>query len=352
MAINGKVVFASGASADFDIWRLNLDNGELKQLTYGNDFNIFPRWSPDGSKIVYISTQDDQVPSIWVMHANGDRKTKLTSNIYCQFPSWSPDGSSIIFTGNAQDPNEIEVCSIALDGSPAKRLFKYKGIEETPSYSPDGKKIIFSAQTHGKAGSHPNRDSDIVEYSLAEKEFKVLCTHPAKDYSPVYSPDGSKVAFISHRKEKTAEQYHEKYLKFRELITNGSNMEARNAIRDMRKFESDGDIFIMNSDGSSIKQLTTSSSLDNGVCWSPCGNYLMYTSTPKSNNEIDRLKIIDANSGSNISLSYDRTPLEKEIGAFQVLNRTITQKIIPDFLERLFMSGCFWGEERHPHWID
>lgn len=350
MDLKGKVVFSSGISVNFDIWCLDLESGSLSQLTYGDNVNDFPRWSPDGRHIAYVSVQEDSIPSLWTMQADGQHKRRLTTNIYCRAPSWSPDGKHLIFAGNATDKTEMEVCTVGLEGGSPERLFTYRGVEKTLSYSPDGHKIIFSAPASENASTLSTRDTEIVQYNVRGGDFQVLCSHPAKDYAPIYSPDGNRFAFISHRNAKSADEYQTAYQEYREILVNGTNAEARAAMVRMRRFEEDGDVFVANSDGSQITQLTHDSGADNGVCWSPCGNYLMYTSASISEHETERLKIIDARSGERIPFSYDRTPLEQEIGSFQFLNATFFQKVVPDSIEKLFVEGSFWGEERRPHW--
>jgi Tol biopolymer transport system component len=63
------------------------------------------RFSPDGSRIVYVSSEADGKGDIWVMSADGNAKVRLTARdeTYDYFPSWSPDGSRVVFCSNARD---------------------------------------------------------------------------------------------------------------------------------------------------------------------------------------------------------------------------------------------------------
>jgi Tol biopolymer transport system component len=178
----------------------------------------------------------------------------------------------------------------------------------------------------------------------------VLAHHPAKDYGAVYSPQGDRIAFVSHRNNRSAEEYNQMFLDYKDAIINGSNAEARAAMVRMRNFEDDGDIFVMNADGSEIVQLTHDSRSDKGICWSPCGSYLMYTSAARNDNDQERLHVLDSYSGKKIHFDYCREAFEREIGARQALNQSIFQQMTPDFIERLFTDGGFFGEERDPHW--
>jgi Tol biopolymer transport system component len=178
----------------------------------------------------------------------------------------------------------------------------------------------------------------------------VLASHPAKDYGPVYSPSGDRIAFISHRKARSAEEILNAYREYHEILTHGSNSEGRAAMQRMKNFESDGDIFVANADGSDVRQLTHDSAMDKSLCWSPCGDYLMYTAAPRSDTGGERLKIINSSTGEAIPFRYDRRAFEAEVQSERLLNQTIFQKLIPDALERLFLDHSFFGEERNPHW--
>lgn len=352
MTIAGKIIFSSGVSVNFDIWSLDLTSGKLTQLTFGDNLNDYPRWSPDGKYISYVSTEADMIPSLLIMNADGSSKRKITSNMYCQSPSWSPDGSHLIFTANSIDKNEIDVYSIKPDGSSLKRIFNYRGIEEKPSYSPSGDSIIFSSVPSLTRQTEAEINSEIIEYNINQNAFKVIASHPAKDYAPTYSPDGKVIAFVSHRKSRSVADYRAALEDFKNTIINGDNSEAREALKRLRNFEEDGDIFLINSDGTGLKQLTKNSYADNNICWSPCGKYLLYTSAPSDNNASERLVIVEASSGKEVSFSYDRTPLENEIGSLALLNSSLFQRLTPDFIERWSIDKSFWGEERNPHWIE
>ena len=64
-----------------------------------------PRFSPDGQKIAYVSSDADGKGDVWVMNADGSAKERITArdDTYDYFPSWSPDGKRIVFCSNARD---------------------------------------------------------------------------------------------------------------------------------------------------------------------------------------------------------------------------------------------------------
>lgn len=350
MGLTGTVVFSSGRAVDFDIWSLDLATGKLTQLTRGEHFNDYPKWSPDGSRIAFVRVQEDAIPSLWLMDRDGGNQRRITHDVVCQAPSWHPDGSRIIFSGNVGNRSELSVCSVSCDGSDLQTIFDAPGIESTPMLSPDGECVIFAASSSTQGQYLPLGATDIMEYRFSDRTLRSIHSHLAKDSGPVYSPDGERIAFTSHRNGKSAADYEEIFRQYREILSKGTNAQARKAIQLMKTFQGDGDIYISNRDGTHLVQRTDDHRADRSLCWSPCGNFLMYTSTQLDDPHTDRLIVINANTGEPVGLSYNREPLEQEIGAQQALNRGIFAQLTPDLVERLFVESSFWGAERHPDW--
>jgi Tol biopolymer transport system component len=132
-----------------EIYVMNADGSNQTRLTFDEARKDDPRWSPDGSKVVYTSTISGQF-EIYVMNIDGKEQIKLTDSQpgYSNFtPSWSPDGKKIVFeVVNSNDSNNTrhEICVINADGSDRIELIGYQsGPNLFPSWSPDGQKIIF-----------------------------------------------------------------------------------------------------------------------------------------------------------------------------------------------------------------
>lgn len=350
MELSGKIVLSSGISVDFDIWSYDFASDTLSQLTHGDNYNDFPTWSPDGSKIAYVCTEEDLIPSLWTMDSNGTNKVRLTNHVFCEASSWHPDGTRILFVSNFSNREELDVTSIKPDGSDLRLEFSYKGKETSPRYSPTGETILFSAEAPESKGTLHTRDTDIIEYHLDKKSFHRLSSHEAKDNSPRYSPDRSQIAFISSRNDKSSEEYQAAYAKYLMDMRQGTNAQARAAMETMRKFEGDGDVFVMSADGSNIRQLTFDNRSDSDVCWSPCGKFLMYTSSPRGSHESARINVIQSDTGQKLPFRYDRSSFEREIGSDRFLDRKFFLKLMPNFIERRLHDSSLWGEERRPDW--
>src|SRR5437588_261547 len=104
---NGKIAFSSDRNGFLDIYLMNSDGADQRQLTFGgvNPADGFrrtyasnPVWSPDGTKIAFISIKDNDWTGIYVMNTDGTNRLRLTSSqANDDSPKWSQDGSKIAF---------------------------------------------------------------------------------------------------------------------------------------------------------------------------------------------------------------------------------------------------------------
>ena len=95
---------------------MNADGSGQTRLTNSPDYDGEPVWSPDGSRIAFVSIRDTG-QQIYTMNADGSSVTRLTSANYPEFPSWSPDGSQIAFSADADGDGWLELVVINAGGS-------------------------------------------------------------------------------------------------------------------------------------------------------------------------------------------------------------------------------------------
>ncbi|HWC73691.1 MAG TPA: hypothetical protein VG454_07110, partial [Gemmatimonadales bacterium] len=144
----GKIAFTSNRSGNFEIYVMNADGSGVTNLTTGAD--MYPAWSPDGSKIAFQSTRDDPTGSIYVMAADGSGVTRITTGGGDGGPAWSPDGTKIAFhrtvcVGNTCQ-HDLFVVNAA-DGSGLTQVASGPDDQVNPAWSPDGAWIAFDAES-------------------------------------------------------------------------------------------------------------------------------------------------------------------------------------------------------------
>lgn len=173
-----KIVFSDNGTA---IKVVNADGSGLTQLTA--NFDGAPAWSPDGSKIVFHrfqSTPAGNLPSLWIMDANGENETLLYDDDTVDngpvFADWAPDGSKLVFTTHSF----AQVFVIDADGSNATQL-TFDGYNFLPVFSPDGTKIAFTSSRNGGIwtmntdGTHQVRRNtvDVSDYRISWQPLHV-----------------------------------------------------------------------------------------------------------------------------------------------------------------------------------
>ena len=96
---DGKIIFPTKDSIKTDIWMIDGDGADKRQLTAGDALERSPETSPDGRFIVYVSTQNGQ-QNIWRMDADGSNQIALTNGEGESFPVFTPDGKWVVYTSS------------------------------------------------------------------------------------------------------------------------------------------------------------------------------------------------------------------------------------------------------------
>jgi Tol biopolymer transport system component len=171
-------VFTSTKDGDLDIYTMNVDGTNVKQLTNTRGYDGGPWWSPDGTQIVYRAhhpkdsaelAQYNELlannmirPSkveLFVMNADGSNNRQITNLGGANFgPTWTPDGTRIIFASNYENPRsrDFNLVLVNLDGTGLTKITTHPEFDGFPMFSPDGTKLIWGSNRNAKSEGETN----------------------------------------------------------------------------------------------------------------------------------------------------------------------------------------------------
>ncbi len=224
-----------------NLWMIDVATGEQRPLTSGNNSNFSPRWSPDGSKLLYVSTEEGGA-QLWMRWMDTGQTAKI-SNLTASpgAVTWSPDGRwismSMFVPGFSDADNTLEL-NVELPSPPSgatwappakvisKMTYRADGAGYLPdgfnhlfvvpadggsprqltsgdfnhfghSWTPDSEHLVLAANRHDEWRYDP-ADSEIFELELASGEMRALTSRHGPDNSPQVSPDGSQILYTGN----------------------------------------------------------------------------------------------------------------------------------------------------------
>lgn len=246
----GTIGYNSNKDGDFEIYTMNADGSNPQNISNNIKFDYASCWSSNGETIYFYSNRDGN-EEIYSIHSDGTNPINLTKNKAAdRIPDISPNGKLLAFYSDRDNENgEIYVMNIA--DKTTKRLTNNQFYEESPSFSNNSKKLLFTKEILEVKDSVKASNGDIYLLDLNTKKETRLTFKRGFDSGAKFSPDDKKIAFYG-----------------RDEITGNY------------------DIFIMNSDGTDIKNLTNDKLQDFSPVWSPDGNWLAFTRGNSENYDI------------------------------------------------------------------
>lgn len=148
-----NILYTAHREGDFDVYRMELESGAEQRLTRDPGLDDGPEYSPDGKYIYYNSMRSGNM-ELWRMNSDGSEKLQLTNDSYSNwFPHPSPDGRYLVFItylenqGDRHPPmKDVALRLMDLSDNSIKSLCRFTGGQgsiNVPSWSPDGSKLAF-----------------------------------------------------------------------------------------------------------------------------------------------------------------------------------------------------------------
>lgn len=240
-AAQPQIVYESWWNGNPDVWIMNADGSNQRALTTDPSRDQGPVWSPDGSRIAFMSDRDGDT-EIFTMAADGTDVIQLTRNAaFDMYPVWGPTGRIAFISTRNVSNGTTEIWTMNRDGSGLARLTSNDGSDAYPAWTPDGR-ILFASAPNLRAGVSLGAQQEIYRMNADGSGVVRLTDNTCTDLAPSSSPDGTMIAFASDC--------------------------GRASIG----------VTVMTADGSGVRALSTNAGTENWPTWSPDGTKIVYAS--------------------------------------------------------------------------
>jgi Tol biopolymer transport system component/imidazolonepropionase-like amidohydrolase len=198
-----------------DLYVMPISGGQAKRITGGAMFDMQPRWSPDGTRIAFISDRDG-LNNVWTMLPDGSdlRPVSKETSRDVNSPAWSPDGQYLFVRKHFVDQRSAgagEVWMYHVSGGTGLQVTDRNGWQKDagePAISPDGKTLYYSKDVTPGTQFEYNKDPYAGIYAILRRDLetgeeRILSGGAGGSITPAPSPDGKRLAFIRRVRLKT-----------------------------------------------------------------------------------------------------------------------------------------------------
>lgn len=225
----------------YGIYLVEADGSGARPAIVRTAPTLYPRWSPDGSRLAFHSTPFGAGFHVYTARTDGADEQHLAGALGLDaFADWAPDGRRIAFSSDRDGPEAIYV--MGADGSGQRRLSASTAQDTLPAWSPDGTRIAFLR----RSGASTAAGYTLWVMHADGSEAHALVDDVGEDGAPAWSPDGSRIAFTR-----------------------------------------DGDIYVISVEGGRVVRLTQDGNGNAFPTWSPDGVHIAFAAGPMHHHDLE-----------------------------------------------------------------
>lgn len=187
-----KIAFVSvpEGRSDPEIYVMDADGGNVRQLTDSPGLDVWPDWFPDGKRIAFTTTRDG-FPNVYVMNADGTDQHALIDSVFGRLaPSVSPNGRQITYMGTPA-PDVPETIWVANADGTGEHQLSDGPRDVDPAWSNSGRQIAFASNRTG--------GNEIFVMNADGSDQHAVAPAPGNDFAPAWSPDDKQIAWTKLR---------------------------------------------------------------------------------------------------------------------------------------------------------